>query len=189
MKRIIAIILAAFVLPVFPACAQEGSLPDEPVDPNITYAESPYKNPPKLTILLGSSFKYYDAVSYGWHYAAGDGSVVSVIADAPHPLQCEDTLIRIDTTQTDGEIRFDDWPDNLIIRCWPDSCFGNTDAVSEAVMTWNNTQFSLKPATSGGYVYEITATWNDDGGLFHGTSHYYVYIASYPVMPIQSSGK
>ena len=163
-----------------------GTLPDAPITPNISYAESPYKVPPTLTISLGNSFKKYDAVDYGWHYAAGDGTVASVVADAPHPLQCKDPLILVDTTLADCEIDFSDWPDDLIIRCWSDSCFGNPDAESEAVITWKNTQFSLKPAITGGYIYEITATWNDDGGLFHGTAHYYVYIASYPVMPIYS---
>ena len=162
-----------------------GSLPDGTIDTDISQSKPVYKTPPVLTLWQGSASKEYPAAGYAWYYATGDGNMAAAHAEMPHPLLCKDTLVKIETTQPEAYIDFEQWPDDITIRCWPDSQFGNTNAESEAVMTWNGNRFKLKPAIDGGYVYEITCSWNGNYRLYHGTATYYLYVASYPVMPIQ----
>jgi len=160
-----------------------GTLPSETgTDPN---AKSPYSAPPALILRIGNDAKEFAATGYTWNYATGDGKMTASYTGLQEAQKIKDALTMLETTQTEATIDFEEWPDDLTIRCWPDSLFGSPDSDSEAVMTWNNNRFTLKPAISGGYIYEITARWDDDGGLYHGTATYYLYITSYPVMPIQ----
>ncbi len=162
-----------------------GTLPDETVKPDNSHAESPYKLPPMLQITIGNANKELTANTYAWTYTTADGGTNVAVADAPHPLESMDSLVLYETTNFEAYIDFNDWPDDITIRCWPDSQFGNPNAESEDMTIGKTNRFTLKPATSGGYIYEIICQWNDDGDPYHGTASYYLYIASYPVMPIQ----
>jgi hypothetical protein len=99
-----------------------------------------------------------------------------------HPLDCQDSLLPIGTENLYAELSFAVEPDSVSIRCWHDSQWGNYDAQAESVAHYGNV-FELMP---GGYIYEVTATWADDGGTFHGTAHYAFYVTAgiYGVMPI-----
>ena len=57
------------------------------------------------------------------------------------------------------------------MSCWPDTAWDDTDAVSEPVNCDKNV-FDYKP---GGYIYEITAQW-DENEYYYGSANYYVYI-------------
>jgi hypothetical protein len=160
-----------------------GTLPNEAGSNNS--AKSPYSVPPMLTLGIGNDSKEFAATGYSWNYATGDGGMAVSITELTDAQKLKEGLVMLETTQTEAIIDFEEWPDDLTIRCWSDSQFGSPNAASEAVMTWNANRFTLKPAISGGYIYEITACWNDDGGLHHGTATYYICIASYPVTPIQ----
>lgn len=143
-----------------------------------------YRQPPALTLKLGTEIRDYAASSGSWFYYEPVANPVmqALIIDGVHPLLCAETLKRVDTTVSEAILEFEDMPDDISVRCWPDSMFGNPDAEAES---WNGNRFTLKPAIDGGYVYEITCTWNDNGGYYHGTATYYLYIACYPVTPIQ----
>ena len=145
-----------------------------------------YHKPPVLTLKLGTALKEYSAASCSWFYyqPAMDAAPEkqTLIIDGKHPLLCMDTLKRMDTTVPEAILEFEVMPDDITVRCWPDSMFGNPNAQADS---WQGNRFNLKPAINGGYVYEITCTWNDKGGYYHGTATYYLYIACYPVTPIQ----
>ena len=138
-------------------------------------------NPPKLMINdLGEAI----TGGYEWSCAMGDGTWSHAIADSAHPLQMEKHLQILSPGNAWVDLNFEVWPDAYTVRCWPDSAFGDTEAESEAVMTWNHT-IQLK---TGGYVYEVTATWNDNGAGYYGTVTYVFYAAPamvYDVMPIR----
>ena len=141
-----------------------------------------FTSPPKLTIggLADAIFG-----TYSWSHALGDGTWSHVCADSAHPLQMENHLEVISPDNAHVFLQFEDYPDDYTVRCWPDTAFGNTNATSEAVMVWNN-RIQLK---TGGYIYEVTATWNDDGSSYHGTVTYVFYAAPaklYDVMPISA---
>lgn len=160
-----------------------GSIPEETVPDNSNQA-STYKEPPKLILNIGTETHTVNTSGYQWNYSTGNGNFANTVADVFHPLQGKDTLSVIDTTQQTVTLSFADMPDSVTVRCWPDSQWDNTDAESEEISV-ENFNFALKPAIDGGYIYEVIATWNSEGSLHHGVAHYYFYIASYPVTPIQ----
>ncbi len=144
-----------------------------------------FSEPPKLMINdLG------EAVTgvYNWSCAMGDGTWSHATADGLHPLQMEKHLEVLSPGNAWVDLNFDVWPDDYTVRCWPGSVLGDTNAKSEAVITWNNT-IQLKMAD---YIYEVTATWNDNGTGYYGTVAYVFYAAPairYDVMPIGSGAK
>lgn len=144
-----------------------------------------FSEPPKLMINdLGEAV----TGGYEWSCAMGDGTWSHAIADSAHPLQMEKHLQILTPGNAWVDLNFESWPDEYTVRCWPDSAFGDTEAESEAVMTWNNT-IQLK---TGGYIYEVTATWNDNGSGYYGTVTYVFYAAPamvYDVMPISAGTK
>lgn len=155
------------------------ALEDTAVIPNISWAAGEYKTPPALTVSYdGGSFEATQGTCT-WNCANGDGTWTGVCADSPHPLQMKDHLPLISAGDSQVRLIFEDWPDSYTVRCWPDSQWGNTDAVGEAVMQWNHT-FELR---SGGYIYEVAATWNDDGSPYHGTASYVFYMAPAMLYP------
>ena len=149
--------------------------PDSPV----------YKEPPKLTLDSGDSLELSYASS-NWSYVDDNGNMAVSLADAPHPLQMEDLEFLHCFSSVDVRLEFEFWPAEFTVRCWKTEKQGNLEANSEAVMTWNN-GLQLK---SGDYIYEVTATWKDDGAGYYGTATYVFRAeAVYPeplVRPIPS---
>ena len=68
-------------------------------------------------------------------------------------------------------LAFEEAPDSFTVRCWPKGDFGNTDAVSEVPQIWNN----IVKLNGGGWIYEVTATWNKES--YNGTATYIFYMA------------
>lgn len=155
-----------------------------------SFSDADFQKPPKLTLLVGSERVEAVPGTYTWNYSLGNGQWSGECADSVHPLQMKKFLKNHDTTCDTASLNFEVWPDEYVIRCWPDSLFGSGDVSeydgkSEAVMVWNH-DFTLKPHTDSGYIYEITATWHDDGSPYYGTATYVFYITSYPVEPIST---
>lgn len=140
------------------------------------------RTPPVLTLMHDHGSNEALLGTYSWNYGKGDGTWAGIEADAMHPLDCQDSLLPIGTENLYAELSFAVEPDSFTIRCWHDSQWGNYDAQAEAIAHHGNV-FELLP---GGYVYEVTATWNDDGEAFYGTAHYAFYVTAgvYGVMPI-----
>jgi hypothetical protein len=134
--------------------------------------EVTFQSPPKLEILYdGGKFEAWKG-TYSWFYDTGDGTIAAVMADGLHPLQLKKELELVSCGSNQIRLLFEAAPDSFSVRCWPKSDFGNTDAVSERAQLWNNT---LK-LNQGGWIYEVTATWNG-GGTWHGTATYVFYMA------------
>lgn len=139
--------------------------------------------PPELWI-VHSGKEMTAKGAYTWNYQLEDGKWACTNADASHPLLMKDRLNVISPGDPNVILEFGDWPDDYTVRCWPDTA-DDTDAASQAVMNWNN-NIELK---MGGYIYEVTATWNDDGDGYYGTVTYVFYAAPavlYDVMPIHA---
>lgn len=64
-------------------------------------------------------------------------------------------------------------PSSVTYTCWPDFVWEDPSTPQEDVDVFEDMAFYAKP---GGYIYEITATWEDYGEGYHGTATYYVYI-------------
>ena len=64
-------------------------------------------------------------------------------------------------------------PSSLSFTCWPDDVWQTGSTPEEAVVSLQDLAFYAKP---GGYIYEITASWEDTGLGYYGEVNYYVYI-------------
>lgn len=138
-----------------------------------------FREPPKLEIVYdGGQFEGTKG-TFSWFYDTGDGTWTAVCADSLHPLQMMKHLQMVSCGSSQIRLQFEDDPDSVSVRCWPDSQWGKPDAVSEAVSVWNHTA-ELK---SGAWIYEVTATWNEDGSSFHGTATYVFYMAPADLHP------
>ena len=69
------------------------------------------------------------------------------------------------------KVHWEDEPTYIRYTCWPEAVWEGA-AQEETVYHMENT-FYARP---GGYVYEITATWEDLGEGYYGEATYYVYI-------------
>lgn len=132
-----------------------------------------FREPPKLEIVYdGGQFEAFRG-GYTWSHPTGDGTWATICADALHPLQMKQHLELISCGSDQIQLLFADAPDHVALRCWSDDRWGKTHAPSETVQMQNGT-VQLR---SGGWIYEVTATWNNDGGSYYGTATYVFYMA------------
>ncbi len=105
-------------------------------------------------------------------YDRGDGTWMGVEADSMHPLQMQEHLIPMTTTDDSIQLLFDVPPQEYTAICWPESCWGNWEAPGETLAPegWS---IQLK---DGGFIYEVTAEWTGENLAAEGTVHYAFYV-------------
>ena len=127
--------------------------------------------PPAAELYHANGSDSVQTAGYSWTYAGEDGTMRGVEADHLHALGCKDILEPVYVTGEYGKLLFEEEPDSIEIRCWPDTAWGDCSAVSESVNCYDDA-FDYK---KGGYIYEITANWDENEDYF-GSVSYYVYI-------------
>lgn len=132
------------------------------------------QSPPAATLFYAEGSASLPDGGYHWTYEKADGTGETTIADAMHPLDCQDLLKPIPTSAEYVKVDFEVHPNNMKVRCWPDTAWGITDTPSETVTT-QDVVFDVK---KGGYIYEITASWSKGDAPYHGTVSYYAYIVA-----------
>ena len=165
---------------------------DQVVPPQI---EGEYKEPPKGTLITPHGETPLSIGGYHWIYSVGNGLENATIADqAGRPLP-EETLTPVIISSEYAEtiytpvpgtntykptnslgylvkLAWEDEPSSVSYTCWPEKVWRKNNVKEEAVVS----QDSAFYAKQGGYVYEIVATWEDNGIGYHGSANYYVYI-------------
>lgn len=141
-----------------------------------TQTQSPVvlKEPPAAKMLYQNGSVPLLTAGCSWMYPGGDGATQGIIADHAHPLECKDLLKPIKVKGHYGKLAFEDEPDQVEIRCWPDTQWNQSDSAAEKIICQGST-FDLK---EGGFIYEITARWNDSELKHYGTVTYCIYIIS-----------
>ena len=181
MEKILAIILAAILIFSMTACQSSGQIscpaadePDQVNPPGSNGASKPTsKEPPALKVLESTGIGIEaNKGTYTWSYDNGDGTQSGVCADSSHPLEWQEFLIPLATADDTVELYFDVQPHEFTVRCWSDAYWGKVDAKEEKV-TVNGNCLELK---SGGYIYEVIATWTGENLAAEGTVHYGFYI-------------
>lgn len=129
-------------------------------------------SPPWLAVVSDDTSVGAVTGTYSWERPQADGTVQSVEADSPHPLDCQELLCALDTAQATAELDFGQDPDAILSVCrWSDAFWGQTGAEPENVPVDGQTM-ELAP---GGWIYQVTARW-DDEGYGGGTASYCFYI-------------
>ena len=181
MKKLLAIILAAILIFSMTACQSSGQIScpadDEPEKvnaPGSNGASKPTsKEPPELKVLDSTCLGIVaNKGTYSWMSDNGDGSWNGVEADSSHPLEWQEFLVPMTTSDDTVELYFDVQPQEISVRCWNDVYWGKVDAEEENATLIENT-LKLK---EGGYIYEVVAKWTGDNLAAEGTVHYAFYI-------------
>ncbi|MCD8069232.1 MAG: hypothetical protein LUE87_10170 [Lachnospiraceae bacterium] len=161
MKRIYllgTVLLAAFILT---SCGKtnEGKLTE----------------PPELTISYGGETYSVLKGGYSWTYENGNGKYTSTVADAAHPLQCQELFspIYIRDGSLTVTLNFEVDPDTVLVRCWSDEYWDDFENAVEEDIDVDDMAFELK--TDGGYIYQIVGTWDSFEG-YKGVADYSFYV-------------
>ena len=170
---------------LIPEDAEEVALVEvtETVPAETTYALSDDMNleePPELTVngLDGSVAAMTG--TYTWTRDMGDGTMMTLCADRPHPLQMKEQLPRLITEGKTVELRFGvmdgdtyvEVPPGKIctVQAWPEDEWGHMDAMPLSPVTRDGTIELYQ----GGYIYMVTAEWTGEDGR-GGTVSYAFY--------------
>lgn len=181
MKKLLSILLTIILVLSLTACQAYGQVdcpasdePDPVNAPGSNGSSKPTsKEPPVLTILdsSGNSIEANKG-TYTWSYDNDDGTQTGVCADSSHPLEWQEFLIPMITSDDTVELNFAVQPQEISVRCWRDAYWGHTDAKEEAVTLTGNT-IELK---DGGYIFEVAAKWTGENLAAEGTVRYGFYV-------------
>ena len=129
--------------------------------------------PPELKILDSTCLGIVaNKGTYSWMSDNGDGTWKGVEADSSHPLEWQEFLVPMTTSDDTVELFFDVQPQEVSIRCWSDANWGKVNAKEENANLSGN-KLELK---DGGYIYEVVAKWTGENLAAEGTVHYGFYI-------------
>ena len=177
MKKLVSILLTAILIFSMAAC-QSAENPEngqgQPNPPGSNGSSKPTsKEPPELKVLDSTCIGIVaNKGTYSWTYDNGDGTQTGVCADSSHPLEWQEFLVPMTTSDDTVELNFDVAPQEFTIRCWSDAYWGKVDAEEENT-TLSGNKLELK---DGGYIYEVVATWTGENLAAEGTVHYGFYI-------------
>ena len=157
--------------------------------------QAAFKQPPEGFLRTPEGDITLRAVGYNWTYENPDGTALATITDQlarPLPKEFLDSVTiadefaetvyayvspgKYEPTNSLGyfvKLAWETQPTSVVFTCWPDSVWVDADIREETVVSHEGAAFYAK---HGGYIYEITATWEDTGVGYYGTANYYVYI-------------
>ena len=164
MKKFLSILLAVILIFAMTACQSSGQIscpsdgePEKVNAPGSNGASKPTsKEPPELKILDSTCLGIVaNKGTYTWTYDNGDGTQTGVCADSSHPLEWQEFLVPMTTSDDTVELYFDVQPQEISVRCWSDEYWGKVDAEEENVTLSENT-LEIKDLFLG-YVEDTTA--------------------------------
>lgn len=152
--------------------APEAMPEEEPEEPIIEEVNIIMKEPCSLQIANGSRVGDVLGGTCSWWYDNGDGTQTGIEACGMHPLEAKEHMPVLVMDGTEAQLLFSaEDPDEVSIRGWSVSEWGNWEAESESIPV-DGLNFELK---NEGFVYEVAATW--DRFESWGGTVYYVFCA------------
>ena len=158
MKRLTSLLLCAVMALALAGCGAK-SAPTEPPELTVTNAQ-------------GASITAHSG-SYDWDYTLKSGERTGVIADGAHPLDeiCRDMTPILEmpiavsasflytVTLSFGDCA----PDSIILRCWNEQCWGDTQAKAEklSVQRQDDGTYTAELRPSVG-IFQVDAQWDTE---------------------------
>ncbi len=158
MKRLTSLLLCAVMALALAGCGAK-SAPTEPPELTVTNAQ-------------GASITAHSG-SYDWDYTLKSGERTGVIADGAHPLDeiCRDmTPILEMPVAVSASFHYtvtlsfgDCAPDSVILRCWSEQCWGDTQAKAEklSVQRQDDGTYTAALIPSAG-IFQVDAQWDTE---------------------------
>ena len=134
-----------------PMQPEDGAGDNESVEPLF------YKSAPGLSVQHdGQSVRALKGTS-SWTYMNPDGTFTGIEADSMHPLDAKEYMPVLPAVKGEVWLVFDTAPDEITVKAWPVSLWGNLDAVDEAIaVPVSGEKITL---LEGGHIYEVFAKW------------------------------
>lgn len=137
--------------------------------------------PPSLMVVCGDESIEAIGGNYSWNVDNGDGTASSVIACGAHPLDGRDYTPVLEV-EGDGSVllQFGPQPTSITVQCWSEEYWGDTSAASQEVPVEalaEDPEALVISLMEGGYIYEVSATW--DGADGSGGTASYVFCGIY----------
>lgn len=170
MKKNIALILLTSLSLFLSGCA---SIPPSTEEVSVNISTTILSEPPRLVITSGDNTVECSYGTASWSYSINSKEQEGFESCGIHPLDGQEYLTPFTTSQSTATLAFAVEPDEISVQCWSDANWGNTSAESESVSLHSN-QLDLR---SGGYIYEIRATWNSHE-QYGGSAYYTAYIVT-----------
>lgn len=173
MKKLMSFLLAVILIFSMAACGvSEETWQTNPPGSN-GRSKPTSKEPPVLKIMDSTCIAIEaNTGTYTWTYDNGDGMQSGVCADSSHPLEWQEFLVPMVTSDDTIELNFAVQPQEFTVRCWSDTYWGSVEAKEESVAVTGNT-LELKP---GGYIYEVAAKWTGENLAAEGNVSYGFYV-------------
>lgn len=134
-----------------PMQPEDGAGDNESVEPLF------YKSAPGLSVQHdGQSVRALKGTS-SWTYMNPDGTSTGIEADSMHPLDAKEYMPVLPAVEGEVLLLFKTAPDEVTVKAWPVSEWGNLDAVDEAIaVPVSGEKITL---LEGGHIYEVFAKW------------------------------
>jgi len=134
-----------------PMQPEDGADHNAPVEPLF------YKSAPGLSVQHdGQSVRALKGTS-SWTYMNPDGTSTGIEADSMHPLDAKEYMPVLPAVEGEVSLVFKTAPDEVTVKAWPVSEWGNLDAVDEAIaVPVSGEKITL---LEGGHIYEVFAKW------------------------------
>ena len=181
MKKLLSTLLTVILILAMTACQSSGQIscpaegePEKVNAPGSNSASKPTSTePPELKVLDSTCLGIVaNKGTYSWMSDNGDGTWKGVEADSSHPLEWQEFLVPMITSDDMVELYFDVQPQEVSIRCWGDANWGKVNAKEENASLSSN-KLELK---DGGYIYEVVAKWTGENLAAEGTVYYGFYV-------------
>lgn len=128
-----------------------------------------HESPPSLTVRHDGQSVAALKGTYSWQYTNPDGTSTGIEADSMHPLDAKEYMPVLPAVKGAATLVFDTAPDEITVRAWPVSQWGNLDAADDAAtVTMSGDEITL---LEDGHIYEVVAKWTRFEE-FGGTAYY-----------------
>lgn len=180
MKRLRSLVLCLLVFLSLCACRDSGEAPEDSSVKTVgtgssSAVEEPVlTQPPAFELDCDQGYIYLLRGTYTWQFEGENGEMEWVSADSPHPLEMQEELPRLNGQGKASIPRWIDLPDEVTVRAWPDTAWGDLSAESQEV-PWEKDGITL---LEGGWIYELHFTW--DRERYSGDAYYCFYGVNTP---------
>lgn len=136
-----------------------------------------YESPPGLSVQHNGQDVWNVRALRGtasWQYTNPDGTSTGIEADGMHPLEAKQYTPVLPAVKGKGWLQFDTAPDEVTVKAWPVSKWGDLNAVDDAIaVPVSGDKITL---LEGGHIYEVFAKWTRFEE-FGGTAYYSFYTS------------
>ena len=165
------------------SCTEFDAVMDK-IDLTLPTAPVLRESPSLVVTTHGSIIEALKGTS-SWIYVDDNGDAAAIMGDSNHPLLKKASTPILDLIPTYfssgdplgvtfqfGTAPNEITPDKVTVRCWPEECWGDTNAESEELPVTIENGYVFTQLKDGNYIYEVIAEWESGKRSVSGTVCY-----------------